>query len=50
MAAEHLDPARPAQFTSWTLPIPNLARSMFGQEAAVLNFFGNAPLHWKIFR
>jgi hypothetical protein len=45
MTAEHLYPAGPTQFAGPTLPIPNLASSMFSQETPVLNFFGNALLH-----
>jgi hypothetical protein len=45
MLVQHLHPARPSQFASWALPIPNLPRAVFGQESAMLNFFGNAFVH-----
>ena len=50
MTAEHLYSLSPAKLSGWTFPIPNLPCPVLCEKTSVLNFFGNALLHEKIFR
>src|SRR6478672_5347475 len=50
MTAEHLYSPSPTNFSGRTFPIPNLPCPVLREKTSVLDFFGNAFLHQKIFR
>src|SRR6266480_6048065 len=50
MTDEHLYSPSPAKLSGRTVPIPNLPCPVLCEKTSVLNFFGNAILHQKIFR